>query len=59
MTSMQNINKNQLFSPGRNWLRINCLYSGWGIYRTARDFYCTGRKISCRAGTCPGHVLGS
>jgi hypothetical protein len=31
------------------WLRI---------YRTERDFYHTGRKISRHAGTCPGHVLG-
>jgi hypothetical protein len=28
------------------------------IYRTARDFYRKGRKISRRAGTCPGHVPG-
>jgi hypothetical protein len=27
-------------------------------YRTARDFYRTGRKISRRAGTCPGHDRG-
>jgi hypothetical protein len=42
MTSMQN--KNLCFSPCRNWLKINCLYSGWRIYSTARDFYLTGKK---------------
>jgi hypothetical protein len=36
----------------------HCLYSGWRIYRTARDFYRTGRKISRRAGTCPEQVPG-
>jgi hypothetical protein len=30
----------------------------WRIYCTARDFYHIGRKISRRAGTCPGHVPG-
>jgi hypothetical protein len=30
----------------------------WKIYRTVRDFYSMGRKISRCAGTCPGHVLG-
>jgi hypothetical protein len=28
------------------------------IYRTARDLYRMGRKISRCAGTCPGHVPG-
>jgi hypothetical protein len=36
----------------------HCLYSGWRIYRTARVFYRMGRKISRRAGTCPGQVPG-
>jgi hypothetical protein len=53
---MQNINKNLGFSPCGNRLRINCLYSTWRIYCTARDLYRTGRKISRRAGTCPGQV---
>jgi hypothetical protein len=30
----------------------------WKIYHTARDFYRTAKKISCRAGTGPGHVPG-
>jgi hypothetical protein len=58
MISMQNINKNLQFSLCGNWLRIDCLYSGWRIYCTGRDFYHMGREISRHAGTCPGHVLG-
>jgi NAD-dependent dihydropyrimidine dehydrogenase PreA subunit len=50
--------KNLWFSLCGNWLRVDCVYSGWRIYSTARDFYRTGRKISRCAGTCPGHVLG-
>jgi hypothetical protein len=28
----------------------------WKIYRTVRDFYRAARKISRRAGTCPGNA---
>jgi hypothetical protein len=37
----------------------HCLYAGWRIYRTARKISrSTERKISRRAGTCPGQVPG-
>jgi hypothetical protein len=36
----------------------HCLYSGWRICRTARDFYRTGRKLSRSAGTFPGQEPG-